>query len=229
MKHTRKLRAALLALGSISASQAATIQLSNADFNTGTGLTATSWIQTDGTGANSAPSNYWQGAGLVSGITTGAIYVKSDGANFIQQAFTQTIDLTPVDATTFNSYTVAFDYGFRHDGTFNASNHTIRVSLWNVTDGVEVAGTDLVIAPPVASGANSLTGGSFNLNYDNTAGTLAGDQLAIRFTSTSADLGGNAWQRTAILDNVSITAVPEPSAALLGGLGVLALFLRRRG
>ncbi len=32
----------------------------------------------------------------------------------------------------------------------------------------------------------------------------------------------------AIIDNVSLTAIPEPSAALLGGLGLLALLRRRR-
>jgi MYXO-CTERM domain-containing protein len=30
------------------------------------------------------------------------------------------------------------------------------------------------------------------------------------------------------VDDVSVTAVPEPSAALLGGLGLLALLRRRR-
>jgi hypothetical protein len=30
------------------------------------------------------------------------------------------------------------------------------------------------------------------------------------------------------IDNFSLTAVPEPSATLLGGLGILALLRRRR-
>jgi hypothetical protein len=38
----------------------------------------------------------------------------------------------------------------------------------------------------------------------------------------------NARGTIANIDNLSITAVPEPSAALLGGLSVLALLRRRR-
>jgi hypothetical protein len=38
-------------------------------------------------------------------------------------------------------------------------------------------------------------------------------------------VGGGAY---AIYDGITLTAVPEPSAALLGGLAMLALFLRRR-
>ena len=40
------------------------------------------------------------------------------------------------------------------------------------------------------------------------------------------NLSGNAWLDN--LSDVSVTAIPEPSAALLGGLGMLALLRRRR-
>jgi MYXO-CTERM domain-containing protein len=215
----------LAALGICSTAHSATITLLNGNFATGSGTTATSWVQTDGTGGNSPPSNYWVTSG-VPGITTGAIYLKSDGGNYIQQALTAS-DLGSVDATTFTSYTVGLDYGYRHDSVING-DHTLRISLWNVTDNVEITGTDLLVAAPGSPGTNSLTTGSFVLNYDNTAGTLTGDQIAIRFSSTSGDLAGNSWQRTAILDNVTITAVPEPAAALLAGLGAFALLRRRR-
>ena len=229
MNKTHILSSIMIALGICAVSQAATITLTNANFASGSGLIASTWTVVDGAGANSLPSNYWQGDGAVPGIPTAAIYIKSDGGNYIQQALNAS-DLGAVDATTFNSYTVGLDYGFRHDGTFNNSAaHTIRISLWNVTDNVEIAGSDLVIAAPATQGSNSLTNGSFVLNYDNTTGSFAGDAIAIRFTSSSPDLGGNAWHRTAILDNVSIAAVPEPSASvLLGGLAVFALLRRRR-
>lgn len=43
--------------------------------------------------------------------------------------------------------------------------------------------------------------------------------------NTSSNYGGGTWR----LDMVTVTAIPEPTAALLGGLGLLALLRRRRG
>jgi MYXO-CTERM domain-containing protein len=45
----------------------------------------------------------------------------------------------------------------------------------------------------------------------------------------SPDLNGKNWQATAMFDNISVTAVPEPSVALLGALGLLGFLRRRRG
>ncbi len=48
--------------------------------------------------------------------------------------------------------------------------------------------------------------------------------VAIRFDDFDRDTGNNSMR----IDNVLVTAIPEPSAALLGGLGLLALLRRRR-
>jgi hypothetical protein len=40
--------------------------------------------------------------------------------------------------------------------------------------------------------------------------------------------GGNTWQFTESTGVLGLTVIPEPSAVLLGGLGVLALLRRRR-
>ena len=46
-------------------------------------------------------------------------------------------------------------------------------------------------------------------------------------TEQSMDFVGSSIM-TGTIDNISIFAVPEPSTALLGGLGVLAMLRRRR-
>lgn len=203
---------------------AATVLLDNGDFSSGTNPVATGWTRVDGAGTNSSPSNY---AEAVPGSTWGrSMQLKSDGGNHVQQTLSLTNE-GAMDASTFGNFTVSFDYGYRRDGARNG-DHTIRVSLWNLTDDVELAGQDLLILDPGSTGANSLSPASFNLLYDNSLVALAGADIGVRFTSQSADLGANAWQRTAMIDNVTITAIPEPSFALLGGLGLLGLLRRRR-
>jgi MYXO-CTERM domain-containing protein len=57
--------------------------------------------------------------------------------------------------------------------------------------------------------------------------TFTRNATANGFTSTTSQLivgGANGL----VFDNISVTVVPEPSAALLGGLGVLGLLRRRR-
>lgn len=60
-----------------------------------------------------------------------------------------------------------------------------------------------------------------------------GNTLTNTFTGLNLDaadqfISFHANNVVANLDNLSITAIPEPSAALLGGLGLLALLRRRR-
>lgn len=204
------------------AAPAATVLLTNGDFAAGTNPAATGWTRVDGAGVNASPSNYGE---LIPGLGNRSMQIKSDGGNYVQQALTLT-DAGAMDAASYAIFTVGFDYGYRRDAVTNGPLG-LRISLWNVTDNVELTGQDLVIADP-GVGANSLASTSIALNYDNTAGGLAGDQIAIRFTSTSADLGGTSWQRTAAIDNIAITAVPEPASILLGTLGLAGLLRRGR-
>lgn len=91
----------------------------------------------------------------------------------------------------------------------------------------------------VGDGANTLTlGGLLNLN--NTGYTpVLGNQITVfsgwnsitgSFSSiTGTDLGGGlSWDTSTLATNGMLTVVPEPGAALLGGIGTLILFRRRR-
>ena len=84
-----------------------------------------------------------------------------------------------------------------------------------------------------AIGASSY---SFTVNRDNGAETDAGNNFAYQAGRTTNNIGGLQFFVTAptgegndgFLDSVSVAAVPEPSHAMLAGLGALGLALRRR-
>ena len=73
-------------------------------------------------------------------------------------------------------------------------------------------------------GSSVTTTSTFNgisLSYTDTSALVTDfDHLAIGF--------GSSWTGTKYIDDVIVTFVPEPSSALLGGLGLLALLRRRR-
>jgi hypothetical protein len=78
------------------------------------------------------------------------------------------------------------------------------------------------------------TGSAFNSDGANdTVKMFVGGVLTNTFTGLDLNpadqfISFHANSSVANIDNLSITAIPEPSAALLGGLGALALLRRRR-
>lgn len=204
---------------------AATVTILNGDFESTAGVVADIWQQVDGGGVNSVPSNYSVN-NTPDQVGNFVMHIKSDGGNYVQQGLTAS-DEGAMDAGTFAFYGISFDYGYRSESATNG-DHTLRVSLWNTTDDVELTGEDLLITDPGAPTSNALTPGSFNLSYVPTG--LAGKDIALRITSTSDDLELDSWQRTAMLDNVAVTAtaVPEPGSLALLGLGAVAMLRRRR-
>jgi hypothetical protein len=232
MKKTLFVAAALTSGFAWQASQAATIILTNGNFNAATGAgqtSATGWTVQAGTGTNSPPSNYFDSTIQQTSLSSYSTiaFLKTDGNNYIQQGLT-TSDAGPVDATTFGTYTVNFNLGYRCDGGTNGTL-SIRVALWDTTANTQLASQDFTIAAPTGT-TDSLAPQVANLSYDNTAGSLSGHTVALRVINTGADLGANAWGCTGMVDNFLVTAVPEPSAivALLGGTGILLGMHRRR-
>jgi len=221
------------ALTGVASAGAATITLANADFQADlnqANTVITGWTSADGTGTNNPPSNYF--ANDIPDLAGNRVaLVKSDGGNYLQQVLT-TSDQGAVDATTFDTYTLSFNYGYRRDAVRNGDS-VFRISLWNTTDNVEITGTNLTVVDPLTTGTNTLIAGQATLSYDRTL-VSPGDGIAIRLTSTSADLGVSAWQRTVIFDAFSLTAVasavPEPTTYGVAAAGVLAVasFVRRR-
>ncbi len=176
---------------------AAIVTISNPGFESGSGFDADSWIRVDGAGANNSPSCY---ATVVAGYGTGRnMHLKADGGNHVQQALTDS-DAGSMDATTFNAFTIGFDYGQRQ----NAADSHIRISLWNTTTDTELAGTNQTITGAVETWA----AGSWSLTYPSSEQS-SGDGLALRISNMNTDLEGSAWQNTASMDNVAVTATWE--------------------
>lgn len=191
----------------------------------------------DSGGLGPVPGNALANAGLGSGTTypTGNAedwngYVARIGSSFgdffTRDDQTETTNEAQ-DVLFTNVGTGAYD---APSGTSVASSGTAGLSFTNgstytlVLD-ISYDGTDITIDEEVYSGAG--TGGS---NLYSRSGSAAAtyttfDSLAFGYRETT---GGTGPTLAVSALTVSYATVPEPTAALLGSLGVIALFRRRR-
>lgn len=107
---------------------------------------------------------------------------------------------------------------------YRAPNATV-----NQADGTaisSVAGATLVGSFTNTSSYTAANGAapSFNYNFD-LSSVADDDQLILHFRSTGANNGSGGV--IAYTDTLNMALVPEPSAALLGGFGLLTLLRRR--
>lgn len=185
------------------------ITLTNADFETGphgANQMIPGWDEFDPPAGHDDPNyiEFWGGS-----INSATLNLKGEGAGWVGQDIVAS-DAGAVDATTFGSYTVELDYGYRADHAASGNNFghgdiTARIALWNTTTDTELAGVDLTILDPGVQTTFQWqqTGHQITLNYDHSTQT-AGDGLQFRITHASPDLDTASWQVTAMFDNVSI-------------------------
>jgi MYXO-CTERM domain-containing protein len=204
-KHRMILPLAMIASLTLASSASAALAIVNGGFETTTGYTPggnANWRSGIATGWNGpAPAPNWY-----------AYYV--DGNGFVANlAWTSVIsptfaplyqDIGMLDGT--SNITLTFDFV-----TFTTS--PLGVAIYNG------ASFDTVLGSATYAAFDS---GSKSITVNNVAG---GTGIRIAFWQ-----GDSPATTAAGLDNVavSVTAIPEPSAALLGGLGMLALLRRRR-
>lgn len=163
------------------------------------------------------------------------ISANTGGGGFFAPGFqwTPTIQPGPNNSTNLADYTVSFDFTY-------TSTYTTGIEVW-ITYGAADFGVD---AGTPDDGANLYGFGGFTTGVTQTisftldAGHANPFQYGDPFDPTAEpwiiqinaiDFGSAADQTaTFTVDNFNVTVVPEPSAALLGGLGLLALLRRRR-
>jgi hypothetical protein len=194
-----KLFSSLLAIG---------VTLGCASVNAATIFTETFESGASGWNLNASPGTSTTDIVSVDlGLGDGASNVlRIATGSFYQIAESPTINLT--DAT---FATITFDYGDTNGG----GTRFISVDLWDGSTWRDLSGS---ISHNTANG---------ELTYNVTTVAWFGSGNKFRFEGKNA--GGGGTQYTYI-DNVVITsdAIPEPTSALLGSLGLLALLRRRR-
>ncbi len=190
------------------AAQAGAVTLLSDPFDTPSGDYVTNWTEIG--------NNLWGGVGVEhqSGAPTDyqAYFQTGEGSN--SAGIYRDIG---INGSAGETITISFDFigvsylSGLYSGVFTAS-------LWDGTPG----GTLLGSLVPTNPGVSVISPQSFNVVLSsNTA-----NNMFVQFNAAS--YGGGSFQQPR-LDNVLVTAVPEPAAALLCGLSLLGLLRRRRG
>lgn len=203
---------------------AAILSLTNADFQTG----AMNAVPTGWTGGGLIPGNvviYSVGGGIPAGVQVLAVK-RPD--NWVQQSFLT----SEATADTYSEFTITFDSGWRNNNAGAGRNLDLLFQIVNVSDGNAVlaeAEYDFPLTTPsVASDVYRViqTGNTLTLTYDNTLSSLVGDEIALRLITSSDTF--SSFDPTGWIDNVSVTAVPEPASLVLLSIGTLLVASRRR-
>lgn len=173
--------------------------------------TGSNTISFDTFGNNAVNIGYMgdaNGDGLYSQTPDSGMQFGVAGGNaFVRRAEFGTV-LTPPGLTTG---VIASDKWYRWNiaiGEVVSGERSITMSVRNLTDGLAL---NLTGASPGNDFTFSVTSAAFGVAPEDAVGGF------VRLT------GENNF-----IDNLSFTAIPEPSSALLGGIGVLLLLRRRR-
>jgi hypothetical protein len=140
---------------------------------------------------------------------------ETDSSQWFQFEVTPTNPYTPTTITLFNSVNMNLA------GGTSQANYTVSTSL----DGF--ASSIVSVDGPVANASNRSVSDTVTLDISS-LGEISG---AVTYRVVMTNIGGTngtGGQRGGRIDDVTLSAIPEPSTALLGGLGLLTLLRRRR-
>ena len=220
MKPKDTILPAVAALAMIGAANAATITTTSQ--GTAFTVSTTDLLQTsvasvsDGIFYNSGYNTpgYTQ-ANLRDGVSAGGTMIgKADSPDYGQGGtVTFTLDLSTntlgYDITDINTYT---NHG---DGGRDGQKYTVSYSLVGSADFVDIATVDYLMGDNGTPGSGKVAISAIGVSGVD----------AIRFNFADQENAGSNYSEFDVLGTATI---PEPSAALLGGLGMVALLRRRR-
>lgn len=208
--------------------------------------TASGTVTLTGTNNFSGTTTVSNGTLLVNGSNTGSGSVTVDaaatlgGTGSIAGALNVTGVLTPGGSVdTFSSGPLTMNAGstFVFEATGNGASGadlmTVNGALSLTDVSLDLIGADLGLniwnlgdkITLISYTGTGLTAG-FTGYDDNTTYTFGGNQWLFDYNDAMA--GGNFNSQATGTSFVTLTAVPEPSAAFLGGLGMMMLLRRRR-
>jgi hypothetical protein len=160
------------------------------------------------------------------------------GATSGSDSFSGTVDLgkyfefslSAADGYTIDMTSVTFGIGRSAAGPrqwqwrSSADNYTAAIQSYSSTHNS--LGLNLGVIQNTDSNS-SWTGNVLNLNSDTYSGLSA---ITLRFYGYNAEATGGTGglQGNLSFAGIAVESIPEPSAALLGGLGILGAFRRRR-
>jgi hypothetical protein len=135
-----------------------------------------------------------------------------------------------------NSNTVGFSSLFRDNGatqqfsntTLNQSNEANMIGETAINSFLDGELFTFLISDSTGTGSAFTNNGATDIVKMYFGATLITTFTNLNLGTDDQYISFHAYNTETYIDNLSITAVPEPSAALLGGLSVLALLRRRR-
>ena len=150
----------------------------------------------------------------------------ADGTNPTVPNIVATWSLTPTSGNQINLPTVgALNYGVLAFSN-PAGTYTVTTRIFIASDAAftNILATSTILSDNAVSSGSTPTLGTVDL--DNAVSSTATLYFGLAMVETNKPGTFNA-RYDGIQVNGTVTAIPEPSAALLGGLGMLALLRRR--
>jgi hypothetical protein len=217
---------ASLALVSFTGISQAAVVVSGSGNNSGFAVSTSDLLQTqlasttNNITLNGAENSTWSGGATVVSLTDG-LFPTSPNSSTGSLAISGGNVVYELN-TTVNT----FGYDISSIGIFSGWNDDGR-------DGINVTVSYATVAAPLTfvdittatQDDGSARFENANINETVSPNVLASGVKSIRFTFNSPENAGAGYKE---LDVIGVATVPEPSTALLGGLGILALMRRRK-